>query len=271
MALAMAAAATSCQNEEIDTFETDDSMVYFQKVGYTTSAGGEGYSNSTSFSFVGYNEKLTKVTFNGELHTMGKVRDYDRPVKVVVDEEKTTMIKGTDYEVDLDTVKIHAGQAVAKINVVFLRNPRFREKAETLVLKLLPNEHFQVLEKYKTSNSYSASSDDTLDGSVYSFKIDEVYSCPASWATLNANKYFGTWTATKFIFINKELGFELSDWTWINGAGSKITAGRMPYFAIKLQKILQAAADEGNPVYDEDGEFMQLGDSYRVDYSKYYN
>ena len=54
----MAAVATSCQTEEIETFTTDDSMVYFQKTGYVTSAGGEGYSNSTSFSFVGYTEKM---------------------------------------------------------------------------------------------------------------------------------------------------------------------------------------------------------------------
>lgn len=263
-----AAVATSCQTEEIETFTTDDSMVYFQKTGFVTSAGGEGYSNSTSFSFVGYNEKMTSVTFAGEIRTMGKVRDYDRAVKVVVDEEKTTMELGKDYEVDLDTVKVHAGKNITKVNVKFLRTMRLRDEAATLVLKLLPNENFKVLEKYKSSNSYSASEDDVMDGSSFSFKIDEVYSCPASWYTLNANKYFGPWTATKFIYINATLGFELDDWTWINGAGSKITSGRMPYYAIKLQKILQAAADEGNPVYDEDGKFMQLGDSYRVDYSK---
>ena len=268
LGLMTAAVATSCQTEEIDTFTTDDSMVYFQKTGFVTSAGGEGYSNSTSFSFVGYNEKMTSVTFAGEIRTMGKVRDYDRAVKVVVDEEKTTMELGKDYEVDLDTVKVHAGKNITKVNVKFLRTMRLRDEAATLVLKLLPNENFKVLEKYKSSNSYSASEDDVMDGSSFSFKIDEVYSCPASWYTLNANNYFGPWTATKFIYINATLGFELDDWTWINGAGSKITSGRMPYYAIKLQKILQAAADEGNPVYDEDGKFMQLGDSYRVDYSK---
>ena len=264
----MAAVATSCQTEEIETFTTDDSMVYFQKTGYVTSAGGEGYSNSTSFSFVGYTEKMTSVTFAGEIRTMGKVRDYDRAVKVVVDEENTTMELGKDFEVDLDTVKVRAGKNITKVNVKFLRTMRLREEPVKLVLKLLPNEHFKVLEKYKSSNSYSASEDDVVDGSKFSFEIDEVYSCPASWYTLNANNYFGPWTATKFIYINATLGFELDDWTWINGAGSKITAGRMPYYAIKLQKILQAAADEGNPVYDEDGKFMQLGDSYRVDYSK---
>ena len=268
-ALGVAAAATSCQTEEIELFTTDDSMVYFQKTTMFTSSGNEGYGNSTSFSFVGYNEKMTSVTFAGEIRTMGKVRDYDRAVKVVVDEEKTTMVAGVDYEVDLDTVRIPAGKNLTKLNVKFLRNLRLRDEALTLVLRLQPNENFGVLEKYKSSNSYNASENDTINGAIFSFKIDEVYSCPSSWYTLNANNYFGKWTATKYIYINQTLGFELDYWTWINGAGSKITSGRMPDYAIKLQKILQAAADEVNPVYDEDGSFMQLGDAYRVDYSKY--
>ena len=168
-ALGVAAAATSCQTEEIELFTTDDSMVYFQKTTMFTSSGNEGYGNSTSFSFVGYNEKMTSVTFAGEIRTMGKVRDYDRAVKVVVDEEKTTMVAGVDYEVDLDTVRIPAGKNLTKLNVKFLRNLRLRDEALTLVLRLQPNENFGVLEKYKSSNSYNASDNDTSNGAIFSF------------------------------------------------------------------------------------------------------
>ena len=115
------------------------------------------------------------------------------------------------HQADLDTVKVRAGTNITKVNVKFLRTMRLREEPVKLVLKLLPNEHFKVLEKYKSSNSYSASEDDVVDGSKFSFEIDEVYSCPASWYTLNANNYFGPWTATKFIYINATLGFELPD------------------------------------------------------------
>ena len=79
------------------------------------------------------------------------------------------------------------------------------------MLRLQPNENFGVLEKYKSSNSYNASENDTINGAIFSFKIDEVYSCPSSWYTLNANNYFGKWTATKYIYINQTLGFELDD------------------------------------------------------------
>ena len=47
----------------------------------------------------------------------------------------------------------------------------------------------------------------------------------------------------------------------------KVSKGRMPFYARELQSELQRRADEGDPVYDEDGSYMQLPDAYRVDYS----
>ena len=266
-----ALALTGCQTEEIDVFSTDDALVYFQRISYTTSNGQEGYATNTKYSFVGASEKMTQVTFKADVRLLGKVVDYDRSLKVVVDKERSTMDEGIDYEIDFDTLCIKAGTNKTQVPVRFLRNLSFREGPDTLVIRLEPNEHFSLLEKYNTTNTYNGNSDDSnkMDGTRYTFVIDEVYTCPDGWHTLNASNYFGAWTATKYIYINDTLGFSTEDWIWINGAGSKITAGRMPYYAQHLQKELQRRADEGDPVYDEDGSFMQLGENYRVDYSKY--
>ena len=64
--------------------------------------------------------------------------------------------------------------------------------------------------------------------------------------------------------INGFFGFTTTDWTWATG---KVSKGRMPFYARELQSELQRRADEGDPVYDEDGSYMQLPDAYRVDYS----
>ena len=42
---------------------------------------------------------------------------------------------------------------------------------------------------------------------------------------------------------------------------------RFTYFAIKMRIYLQAMADAGTPVREDDGSFMQLGAGYEVDYS----
>ena len=57
-----ALALTGCQTEEIDVFSTDDALVYFQRISYTTSNGQEGYATNTKYSFVGASEKMTQVT-----------------------------------------------------------------------------------------------------------------------------------------------------------------------------------------------------------------
>jgi hypothetical protein len=65
--------------------------------------------------------------------------------------------------------------------------------------------------------------------------------------------------------------FELSayDWSldgWSNGDG-KVLPMRFTYFAIKMRIYLQAMADAGTPIREDDGSFMQLGAGYEVDYS----
>jgi hypothetical protein len=134
---------------------------------------------------------------------------------------------------------------------------------DTLVLRLEANEHFNVLDTYKSSNSWSNTTAGNLDGALYTFIISEIYTQPAYWS--NAVNYFGEWNPTRYSFINSYFGFSVDDWLW--APGGKVTTARFGYYARELQKELQRRADAGDPVYDEDGSFMQLPGDYAVDYS----
>lgn len=258
---------TACQKEEVETYDLNESKVYFQVQNFSSANGRVGYTTQISYSFVGAKETVTNAIFRGIIQLLGKVENYDRKVKIVIDRENTTMTEGEDYEINLDTIVIKANENQVNLEVRFLRNASFMTQKEKLVLKLEPNEYFTVLEKYKSVNTWSNTTAEYLDGSRYTFIIDEIYSEPGSWATLKAENYFGTWTAVKYTFINNFFGFSLDDWYLINAAGSKITAGRMPYYATQLQKELQRRADESSPVLDENGSYMQLPEPYQVDYS----
>ena len=263
-ALAMA----SCSREDIDTYELNDNRIYFQEQTFTGSDGSAGFSTSTSFSYVGYGASFTSVVFGGTVKIMGEIKDYDRPIKVVVDAENTTMVEGEGYEFDSDTLCVKAGENSCKVRVRFLRPERLRNNEDTLTLKLLPNEHFNVLETYKSSNNWQNTSASDIDGTRYMFRISEKYSRPGAWDGngVSAGTYFGTWSITKYIYINDLFGFTTSDWEGANGAGSKITAGTIKFYAGELQKELQKQADAGTPVYDEDGTYMQLPSPYSVNY-----
>ena len=256
---------TSCDQEGIDTFELNESRIYFQEQNYTGNDGSAGYSTAMNFSYVGYSLDYQSVVFGGTVKIMGEVKDYDRPIKVMIDEENTTMPSEGSYEDHFDPLRIKAGENSCKVNVRFLRPKRLNKGEDTLTLKLIPNEHFQVLEEYKASNNWQNTTAQKIDGTRYQFRISEIYTQPGAWGQY-AGTYFGTWTITKFVYINSFFGFSTDDWTYHNGASSKITQARMPFFAKELQKELQKMANAGTPVRDEDGHPMQLPSPYSVNY-----
>lgn len=263
-------AIMSCQEDKIETFNLDEDKIYFQLQSFSGANGAEGYSTSTKYSFVGRDQSVTQVVFRGSVKLMGNIKDYDRSIRVVIDKENSTMSED-GYEINTDTLKIKAGANSVNVNVRFNRTMDLRTSSDTLVLKLENNEHFTVLQEYKSSNDWSNTTATTIDGSRYTFVIDEIYRRPDSWhggSPLYVTNYFGDWNPTRFIFINGFFGFSLDDWVWVNGPTSKLSIGRMGFYAKQLQAELQRRADIGEPVKDEDGSNMQLPAPYIVDYSK---
>lgn len=261
---------SSCKEDKIETFNLDENKVYFQVQSFSGANGVEGYSTTTSYSFVGVGQSATQIVFRGQVKLMGEVMDYDRPIRVVVDKEKTTM-DNEGYEINTDTLRIKAGENAVNVNVRFFRTHNLLTQTDTLVLKLEDNEHFTVLKEYKSNSDWSNTTAAKMDGSRYTFVLDEIYKRPDSWsgsAPLYVNNYFGEWSITRFIFVNDFFGFTLNDWILVNGSTSKISVGRMAFYARQLQNELQKRADSGDPVKDEDGTNMQLPSPYTVDYSK---
>ena len=173
------------------------------------------------------------------------------------------------FEINVDTLKIRAGENFCNVGVRFFRTEDLLVVADTLVIKLEDNEHFTVLKEYNSTNDWSNTNASKMDGSRYTFVLSEVYTRPGSWhggSPLYVNNYFGEWTVTKYIFINEFFGFVPDDWVWINSATSKLSFGRMHFYAKQLQQELQRRADIGEPVKDEDGSLMQLPSPYSVEY-----
>ena len=270
-AVAVAGICVACQKEEVGLYDRKDSKVYFQVQNFSGGNGAEGYTTTTKFSFVDYDAAYTSVVFKARVKLLGEVKDYDRALKVMADEERTTMTPYDavtnpegGYAVDFDTLKIKAGANEGIVGVRFMRNASIKKQEDTLVLKLVANEYFDVLDKYKSSNVWNNTTADTIDGTRFTFLISEICTRPGRGDGVKGGSYFGAWNATRYAYINTFFGFTTKDWEWATG---KISEGRMSFYARELQKELQRRADEGDPVYDEDGSYMQLPDAYKVDYS----
>ena len=130
-----------CEKKEIEVFTTNDTGIYFQRgAGYSSTT--QNYSDSLTYSFVSAAATETYRILSAPVNTMGKVADYDRPFKVVVDEEASTAIEGVHYTLDLDTCYIPAGASSANVRVTFFRTEDLLDKEIRLVLRLLDNDYF---------------------------------------------------------------------------------------------------------------------------------
>ena len=260
----------SCDKKEIPVFASDDAGIYFQRLtnavyGSTT----EYYGDSTDFSFAGTNAYYTSHVLYAPVLTMGKVVDYDRPFKVVVDMEETTAVDGKDFEIELDSLVIKAGTSKAEVPVRIIRTETLLEKTLKIVLRLQENEHFKCyLETYKNTNLYTAKGEQ-ISGVRYVFTFNEMYTQPNFWKNYAEKDYFGEWTAKKYQVVNQVCGLTPIDWRYANYYGYKMQSARLPFFARTVRIYLQEQADAGNPVTDSDGKYMQLAPNYEVDYSDY--
>lgn len=260
----------SCDKKEIPVFASDDAGIYFQRLtnavyGSTT----EYYGDSTDFSFAGTNAYYTSHVLYAPVLTMGKVVDYDRPFKVVVDMEETTAVEGKDFEIELDSLVIKAGTSKAEVPVRIIRTETLLEKTLKIVLRLQENEHFKCyLETYKNTNLYTAKGEQ-ISGVRYVFTFNEMYTQPNFWKNYAEKDYFGEWTAKKYQVVNQVCGLTPIDWQYANSYGYKMQSARLPFFARTVRIYLQEQADAGNPVTDSDGKYMQLAPNYEVDYSDY--
>ncbi|MGL5682892.1 MAG: DUF4843 domain-containing protein [Marinifilaceae bacterium] len=258
----------SCQTEEIDVFDAEDNGIYFQRVA-TTSPGSTNviYTDSLTFTFAGAAASKKYSVYSAPVVTMGKVRDYDRKFKIVVDEESNA-IRGTHYDIDVDTLLIKAGNSKGTVPVKFYRTDDLLTSTMRLKLRLEENEHFKfTIQDYKASNNWQQNSG-TLSGLTWVFRFNEQYTQSFFYRTV-AYKYLGPWSPKKFMLLNDLMGWTNADWNKGVQAGAKITAGRLEFVTKEFKKYLQQMADDGTPITDIDGSYMQLPSPNTVDYSKY--
>ena len=260
---------TACEKQDIPVFTSDDQGIYFQRMSsYILGSTTEYYGDSTAYSFASAAGSVTSAVLSATARTMGKVVDYDRPFKVVVDKEKSTAIEGVHYEVDLDTVKMPAGASSVYVRVRFFRAADLTEKTVRLVLRLEDNDYFKCyLPEYKNTNVYTATGA-MIRGDQYVFSLNEMYTEPSYWSMF-CGDFFGRWTPRKFVVVNMACGLTAADWNSAGYAGAKVSYGRFSFFAVAVQKYLQEQADAGAPEMDSDGSYMQLAPAYAVDYSQY--
>ena len=140
------ALSVSCQKDEIMTFNLEDTGIYFQNGGQTRLfINSESYYDSIDFSFGVTSEHVKDTIIYAKLKTMGKVKEYDRPVKMSIDAAYTTAEEGKHYTVDLSKAVIPAGSSSIEFPITLHRASDLMNNKVQLMLKLEDNEHFKII------------------------------------------------------------------------------------------------------------------------------
>ena len=89
--LGLSAVLGACEKKDIEVFTTDDAGIYFQLIKGYYGTTTEIYTDSLDYSFASLPASMKDVILPATVRTMGKVADQDRPFKVVVDKEGTSI------------------------------------------------------------------------------------------------------------------------------------------------------------------------------------
>lgn len=250
-----------CENDDFlyQGEEGGVSGIYFLKATSTSMDGTPlGYTDSVSYSFQNDNLSVTTKKITIPVKSLGMLSEEDRPFKVKV--IGGNAVEGEDFVALPDEFIFPKKSAEAEAYVEIIRTTKLVTESRYVVVELVENDFFKLL----LPQLKNISSSDTLKTNVFKISFTEKIT-EMDYYSFMGKDIFGNWSVKKFHMINEIGGWTLQDWLYWD-----VNYGKFAYVATLMRRELQALADGGNPFMDEEnGEYMQLGDSYKVDYSKY--
>lgn len=236
------------------------SGIYFLYSSSYTMSGNvrkDHYQDSIEISFAQVTPNVMEQSIGLPVKILGNIADYDRVFKAKV--VGGTAVEGVDYEPLKEEYIVPANAASVKLPLVLKRTEKLKKSKLDITIQLIENENFKLLLPSKINDDGVSEINTTRIKVVFS----EIYKEPRMY-NLFGKELFGPFTITKFEYINTIMEWAPADWE-----NNVVTAGILSYAVRRVQAELQARADNNDPVYDEDGSFMQLESPYTVDYSKY--
>ena len=246
--LLLAITMSACQ-QDIDLYEGSSSL-YFDE-------------NSAGMYEVHWgvlNSDIKKVNVRLRVNLMGQVTDYPRKfsIKVVSNEtDSLHSVAGVDYTPFPLEYELPAMEEHLYIDIEVLRTDTLKKQARRFSVELVPND-----ELGKDFREYDESSDGTLVAlnDYCIIYMDEEFPRPWWWQG-DREDIFGEWSAKKgevICDIGKidRVKFQGE----IDGIGDHISEEFLRFVGRKVQMWLDEKEEEGDPVMDEDGEPMIMGE-----------
>ncbi|MDP5199460.1 DUF4843 domain-containing protein [Flavobacterium sp. DG2-3] len=237
-------AVTSCNSEEIETYQGSDS-IYFSPSVFELVFNGP-LIDSTGYSFSLEPATVKEHVYFLAVRVQGKVSDVDRKIKLTVDPSSTAVL-GTHFTLP-DNIVMRAGRAVDTIAVTMLRTEDMKREGKLLVLNLEENESFKTDMKSTVTNVLTQK---TLSYISFKLSFDDKLTQPLGWYV----PYLGVFTAKKFFLMCDLMGLQPSMFNQKLGAPGLAIAD-INYYQNFMKRYLADQKASGNIIYEEDGKEM---------------
>ncbi|OXB02247.1 hypothetical protein B0A75_04290 [Flavobacterium oncorhynchi] len=236
---------TSCNRDEIDTFEGVDSIYFGPSVYGMIIQGTKTVTDSAGYSFALEKASLTEVIYKIPIRVQGKVSDVDRNVKVSVD-PKSTAIAGTHFELP-ETIKISAGKELDTIALKVHRTPDMKQKPFLLILNLEENDSF----KTEMKSHLNKITGKTISFITFKLSLDDKLTQPPGWYATA----LGVFTAKKFYLMCELIDLKPEIFNQKLG-GPGLGLADFGYYQAFMKRYLADQKAAGNTIYEEDGKEM---------------
>jgi hypothetical protein len=242
----IALAFSACETKEIGTFSGKD-VIYFQwAVDGREVASQKIDSTAISFALELPTEVLDSLVLV-PVKVQGFTSTEDRSVSVSI-MESSTAEQGVHFTV-ADNIVIPANEYVGYVPVTFNRTEDMKEQIYSLKIQLLENENFETT-LFGTDTNYG-NSDKTLSYTEFEITVSDMLTEPDRWYSLE--KYIGAFSVKKFYLFAEVNQMDLPNYNVIPVWGEFY--GHIAVF----KAYLEAQANAGTPVLEEDGSLMTLG------------
>lgn len=205
----------------------------------------------------------------------GTIKEYDRPFRVIVNNDSTTAVSGADFDGLQDEYVIKAGESGTEVKFTVHRTKQMDGDTLQLQLQLLPNEHFAL--KYNIYGDYPGTYSATNhvafsgnhDASIHNLFFYDVLSMPrgADGETTSGGWYgqdqnspgtaglFSNFSAKKF-----RLMMELTNTTVADYANKTVMPNPRAQAISQTVAVylLEMAKSPDTVVLDEDGTMMYV-------------
>lgn len=261
-ALFLVIAGLSGCEKEVKDFDGEEGVYFYVQWGvdwYDTTYWAAQPYTKVEFIKKGVDEVQLKV----RVQVTGRVKDYDRKFRIIVDQDSTTAVEGENYLPIEEWQTLEKGWNYRDVLVTVKNSAALDEVERHLVLRLMPSEELPLaipvwhdLSGMLKNDSKNAE----FDGTRHEIILNNFITCPKEWMGPSEGKQgqaeggmWGIFSKEKYEEIIKRF----PDLTYEDFMSAETMPSGLQY-AIQNKMVidLQKLYDAGTPIKEKDGRLM---------------